>query len=314
MNRNNNNDNSALLLNNGAQVEIHGLHNATHLTGKRGRLQTFHREGAHARRWAVRVSAGRGGGGGGESHAIKPENLKLVVVEQQPPPQPHQARPSRTRRDIRNKNNRTHRNNNRTGPAIQAVSMGRDASGLNSKNDAWAIGLSVEDQYEWLSNCYQMRCDDDYVYTGDCNLHGPYNPEATPESITSDFMAFCLLAKRSNCIPAAAGSGGGWRWQEFLRKAAGFVGFAFEKSDAKVRWGSENFFNAMMGGRSLRYTAERVVRNQVTVHKPSVPCKKQNTPLMQFTMKLEAAMRGQCFNKNWHVPDASRREDYYFFS
>jgi hypothetical protein len=245
------NNNSALR--NGAHVEIHGLQNSTHLNGKRGRLKTFHREGAHAGRWAVRVADG---GGGESQHAIKPENLRLVVVE---PPQPQQAaRPAiqasagRPSRDIRS-NNRTHRNN--TGPAIiQAVPMGRASGAVltNPKNDAWANGLSVEDQYEWLSNCYQMRCDDDYVYGG-CNLHGPYNPEASPESITSDFMTFCLLAKRSKCIPA-----GGWQWQEFLRKAAGFVVFAFEKSDAKERWGSENVFSAMMGGRSLRYTAELV--------------------------------------------------------
>jgi hypothetical protein len=28
----------------------------------------------------------------------------------------------------------------------------------------WAKGLTEADQYEWLSNCYQMRCDDDYVH------------------------------------------------------------------------------------------------------------------------------------------------------
>lgn len=33
---------------------------------------------------------------------------------------------------------------------------------------------------------------------------------------------------------------------------------AFEKSDAQERWGSENVFQAMMGGRSLRFTAESV--------------------------------------------------------
>lgn len=33
---------------------------------------------------------------------------------------------------------------------------------------------------------------------------------------------------------------------------------AFEKSDAKERWGTENVFQVMMGGRSLRFTAEAV--------------------------------------------------------
>jgi hypothetical protein len=31
--------------------------------------------------------------------------------------------------------------------------------------------------------------------------------------------------------------------------------YAFEKSDAQEKWGGENFFSAMMGGRSLRFTA-----------------------------------------------------------
>lgn len=33
---------------------------------------------------------------------------------------------------------------------------------------------------------------------------------------------------------------------------------AFEKSDAKVKYGGENVFQAMMGGRSLRVTGESV--------------------------------------------------------
>ena len=91
---------------------------------------------------------------------------------------------------------------------------------------AWANGLSKPDQYEWLSNCYEMRCDDDYAWGG-CNLHGPYDPEATPESIQRDFMAFCLLAKRQGVLPA------GWNWSAFLKVAAQFVVFAFESRTQK---------------------------------------------------------------------------------
>ena len=36
---------------------------------------------------------------------------------------------------------------------------------------AWAKGLQPPDLYEWFSNCYQMRCDDDYCWGGG-NLHG----------------------------------------------------------------------------------------------------------------------------------------------
>lgn len=132
----------------------------------------------------------------------------------------------------------------------------RSAGVPSNAHDAWANGLSTADQYEWLSNCYQMRCDDDYAWGG-CYLHGPYNPEATLESIKTDFIAFCLLAKRRGVVPA------GWDWSAFLKAAANHVVFAFEKSDAKERWGGENVFSAMMGGRSLRYTAEIVYGSNI---------------------------------------------------
>lgn len=94
---------------------------------------------------------------------------------------------------------------------------------------AWANGLSESDRYEWFTNCYQMRCDDDYAWGG-CNLHGPYDPEATPESITTDFMVYCLLAVRNHVIPRKI-----WDWNSFLKVAAQFAPFAFEKSDASER-------------------------------------------------------------------------------
>jgi hypothetical protein len=121
---------------------------------------------------------------------------------------------------------------------------------------AWAKGLPKKDQYEWLCNCYQMRCDDDYVYGG-CNLHGPYNPDATPESIADDFLVFCILAHRANAFPSD------WDMPAFLKVAPDYIIFAFEKSDAKERWGSENYFEAEMGGRSLRYTAEKIYKSGV---------------------------------------------------
>jgi hypothetical protein len=96
-----------------------------------------------------------------------------------------------------------------------------------------------------------MRCDDDYVYRG-CYLHGPYDPAATKVSITADFLCFCVLAKRHGVVP------GDWPWAAFLAVACNFAGYAFEKSDACERWGEENYFAAMMGGRSLRFTATKV--------------------------------------------------------
>lgn len=135
--------------------------------------------------------------------------------------------------------------------------IGRLSGGALPAPDAWLRGLSTADSYEWLTNCYQMRCDDDYAWGGGF-LHGPYDPDATNISIALDFLVFCILARRNRVIPAD------WKWTAFFKVAANFVVFAFEKSDASERWGSENVFNVMSGGRSLRYTGEIVYKSAVT--------------------------------------------------
>lgn len=135
---------------------------------------------------------------------------------------------------------------------------GRMGGGSDPAPSAWADGLSPPDRYEWLSNCYQMRCDDDYAWGGGY-LHGPYDPDATAESLGDDFLAFCVLASRAGVVPPS------WSWSDFLRAAPRYIVFAFEKSDAKRRWGGENVFNVMAGGRSLRYTAERIYLTRVDV-------------------------------------------------
>ena len=69
--------------------------------------------------------------------------------------------------------------------------------GLGIRDDddpsSWA-SISEEDQVEWLCNCYQLRCDDDYDKRGG-KIHGPYVPDATitPESLAGDFLIFCVL-------------------------------------------------------------------------------------------------------------------------
>ena len=51
----------------------------------------------------------------------------------------------------------------------------------------------------------------------------------------------------------------GWDWPAAVVGALlEYVGYAFEKSDSQERWGSENVFAAMTGGRSLRFTGESV--------------------------------------------------------
>ena len=144
------------------------------------------------------------------------------------------------------------------GPGGSGTARANPAAAAAAATDAslWARGLNTKEQYEWFSNCYQMRCDDDYVWGG-CNLHGPYDPDATPESIANDFLVYCILAQRAKAVPA------GWDWKGFLKAAAQHIPFAFEKSDAKERWGSENYFEASMGGRSLRFTGNMIYKSDV---------------------------------------------------
>lgn len=62
-------------------------------------------------------------------------------------------------------------------------------------------------------------------------------------------MVFCQLARSNGVVPD------GWDWAAFLGKAAELLPYAFEKSDAQDKHGSENYFaGALIGGRSLRYT------------------------------------------------------------
>lgn len=117
---------------------------------------------------------------------------------------------------------------------------------------AWATGLSPSMQREWLVDCYRLRVDDQYAWGGG-NLRGLYAQAAGGGGSSSeDFLLFCKLAVRHGVIPD------GWDWAAFLATAKGLLRHAFEKSDAQEKYGQENVFAVVMGGRSLRYTAEVV--------------------------------------------------------
>jgi hypothetical protein len=120
--------------------------------------------------------------------------------------------------------------------------------------DAWAAGLSAEQQLEWIIDCYRMRVDDDAMGG---EMRGVYNPDADKMDVTVDFMQFCLLAQRRLVLTKRI-MADEQRWAALLDKAVQLVPFAFEKSDAQDKWGGENVFAVATGGRSLRYTAERV--------------------------------------------------------
>lgn len=76
-------------------------------------------------------------------------------------------------------------------------------------------------------------------------------------SVRQQYRLVCALLIRSpptymqvanNVLP------GQWDWRGFFVKAGGLLMFAFEKSDAQEKYGQENVFAALMGGRSLRST------------------------------------------------------------
>ena len=115
----------------------------------------------------------------------------------------------------------------------------------------WASGLGAGQRVEWLVDCYRLRVDDDYCWGGG-NLHGLYDPRATKLTVAQDFLIFCKLAHERGALPTP------WDWKCFLEKALELVPYAFEKSDAQDKYGSENVFAAMTGGRSLRFTGEVV--------------------------------------------------------
>lgn len=223
----------------GHTVEFQGLKGAAHLNGTKGTLVKFLKK---EQRWSVRCEL--------DNKVVNAKSDKLILQRSSSRHPviggdltPEQA--SRLGLDLR--------------PSVSVASApvgGNGVPGGPAVPSAWTNGFSQKDQYEWLSNCYQMRCDDDYQWGG-CNLHGPYNPDATPQSIADDFLVYCILALRSKTIPS------GWDWQAFLKAAAKFVTCAFEKADAKERWGSENVFEAQMGGRSLRFTGMEIYKSPV---------------------------------------------------
>eukprot|EP00928_Gymnodinium_smaydae_P034124 TRINITY_DN24262_c0_g1_i2.p1 TRINITY_DN24262_c0_g1~~TRINITY_DN24262_c0_g1_i2.p1 ORF type:complete len:772 (-),score=97.50 TRINITY_DN24262_c0_g1_i2:135-2450(-) len=133
------------------------------------------------------------------------------------------------------------------------------AGGSLPKAAAWAAGLPKAKQYEWLVDCYRMRVDDDYAWGGG-NLRGLYASavgEGGRDSVAQDFLLFCKLAVSKCVIPEA------WNWDAFLHTAKGLLRFAFEKSDAQEKYGSENVFAVAMGGRSLRYTGEVIYGSSI---------------------------------------------------
>jgi hypothetical protein len=136
----------------------------------------------------------------------------------------------------------------------------------------WSIGLSKKEQAEWLIDCYRMRVDDIYVHTGE--LQGIYNPDSTAKDIFLDFLLFNVLSEKRFAFPDE------FDFQSYFSFAKKNLFFAFEKSDAQEKYGGENVFSVISGGRSLRFTAELIYGRSV---QDGVASHDEN----KFTEKLE---------------------------
>lgn len=120
--------------------------------------------------------------------------------------------------------------------------------------DSWAAGLAGSKRYGWLVDAYRMRVSDDYQHGGG-KQNGINDPAATSATVVEDFLLFCKMAVAHGVIPSK-----GWDWAALLAAAARQLPHAFEKADAIKKYGGENYFQGSLGGgRSLRYTAERVI-------------------------------------------------------
>jgi hypothetical protein len=130
-------------------------------------------------------------------------------------------------------------------------------AGQINKNDitasAWQNGLGEKEKAEWLVDCYRMRLDDEYVYMG-C-LRSVYEPNNREQDVINEFLQFCVMAVRNKVVRLSSS----FPWKLCLEKARELLSFAFEKSDAQEKYGSEHYFSALIGGgRSLRFTGEIV--------------------------------------------------------
>ena len=221
-------------------VKIVGLKAAKEHNGKEGVLGEYvsHEDGDHAGRWRVTIL------GTETSLGVKRANLQFMR------PKKLESIPNQGR--------------GRTSSGAGAGRGPPAGQGLGSALEilqqpaSWAIGLSIDKQYEWLCDCYRMRMDDLYCWGGG-ELRGIMACDASPHSLATEFLAFCKLAVMNKVVPLDLPTQPfAWNWGEFLDVSAGLVIYAFEKSDAQEKYGQENVFAAMMGGRSLRLTGEVV--------------------------------------------------------
>lgn len=228
------------------------------------------------------------------SSSSSEEEVEFNVPETQGSPEQPKGAPGGM---VRTRSALTALEENAAALTLQGDEEGDSASEMRSNiqdKASWWKAIKAGDRYEWLVNCYQMRVDDDYAWGG--NLRGLYDSSASGEGpdrvdIARDFYVFCRMAKENGVLPRE------FKWRPFIEKAKKLLGFAFEKSDAKERWGGENVFSALMGQPSLRVTAEQVYGIAMGSYGECDPSYEQ------FNLKVEV------YEKEFNKGNRSRNEE-----
>lgn len=168
---------------------------------------------------------------------------------------------------------------------------------LSDDPSSWSLGLTSSQQQEWLVDCYRLRVDDEYAWGGNIrsgSLYGVCTGDTTARDLVQDFLLFCRLVKEQQFLP------GLWCWTEFLTVAGRLLPYAFEKSDAKEKYGSENWFQAVLGGRSLRYTGERIYGTSISADEVSELYSKLREELLH-KKRTPAMIKGMAGIKEWNA-------------
>jgi hypothetical protein len=175
--------------------------------------------------------------------------------------------------------------------SVKPANLLRQRKYSQQRNRSWALHIPCVDHYEWLCDCYRLRMDDVYSFSGDCR--GLYSSSG-PAAVAQEFFAFCKLVMRCGALPDSSLP---WDWPAFLTQAAGMLVLAFEKSDgmlpltiaaartcagnfpaAQERWGSISVDR-------LRSTAMYIYGKSLTLLNAD-ECSPQEQKALQFAQRV----------------------------
>ncbi|KNE64928.1 hypothetical protein AMAG_10593 [Allomyces macrogynus ATCC 38327] len=142
--------------------------------------------------------------------------------------------------------------------------------------------MTPDEAAEWFVDCFRLRMDDDAVWAH-CKYHNVYF--RSPLATVREFLVFCTLAVERDVAPPYL------PWPLVLAKANKMLVFAFEKSDAAEKYGSENVFAELLGGRSLRATGIAIYGFWFSDYEPSTVFEEADCRFPEDASLLDDAAR-----------------------